>query len=213
MKIGASFLGAKNIPNVLKKLNVTNVDYIHIDVMDGKYVKKKIMPINELINIPYYTRKRLDVHLMVLKPLKLIDDLATLNVEFINVHLDIKDNLDKVIEKCKKYGIKVGIAVNPNQEIESVYPYLDKIDLVLVMSVVPGLPGQEFIPESIPKIKKLREEITSRNLKTLINVDGGVNFLNAKDLCDADILVSGSTILKSDDFQDTITKLRKCATK
>ena len=89
MKVSASFLGAKNIPKTLTDLNITDVDYIHVDVMDGKYVKNKTMSFKELANITYYTRKRLDVHLMVLNPLKLIDLYATLNVEYLTFHLDI----------------------------------------------------------------------------------------------------------------------------
>lgn len=210
-KIAASFLGSKNASIALKKLNVTDIDFIHVDIMDGKYVKNKTMPFSELSTITYYTEKRLDVHLMVLKPLKWIDKLATLNVDCITVHLNIKDSIDKIIDKCHMYGIKVGVAINPDQEIEMVYELLDKIDRVLIMGVVPGKSGQEFIPESILKLNKLKEEIINRNLKTIISIDGGVNFFNIKELKQADIIVSGSTILKSDNFQDTITKLRKCA--
>ena len=209
-KIAASFLGSKNASLALRKLNVTDIDFIHVDIMDGKYVKNKTMPFSELSTITYYTEKRLDVHLMVLKPLKWIDNLATLNVDCITVHTNIKDDLDKIINKCHMYGIKVGIAVNPDQALESIYDLLDKVDKVLIMSVIPGKSGQEFIPESIIKLNKLKSEIEKRNLKTLISIDGGVNFLNIKDLKNADIVVSGSTILKSNDYQDTITKLRKC---
>ena len=212
-KIAASFLGSKNAGRALKTLNVTDIDYIHVDIMDGKYVKHKTMPFSELSTITYYTEKRLDVHLMVNKPLKWIDNLASLNVDCITIHIDIKDDIEKIIERCKLYGIKIGIAVNPDQDITLAYPYLDKIDKVLVMSVNPGKSGQEFIPESINKVNALKNEIVTRKLKTLIEVDGGVNFLNAKDLTNADIIVSGSTILKSDNFQDTITKLRKCVSK
>ena len=113
MKISASFLGSKNIPKTLTKLNITDVDYIHVDVMDGKYVKKKTMPFSELSLISNYTRKRLDVHLMVKNPLKLIDLYATLNVEYLTFHLDILDDLEKVFTRCKDYGIKIGIAINP----------------------------------------------------------------------------------------------------
>ena len=184
MKISASFLGVPNIASTLRRLNVTDVDYIHVDVMDGKYVKNKTLPFSEYSTIPNYTRKRLDVHLMVKSPLKMVDDYATLNVAFISVHLDIKDKIDDIIERCHLYGIKVGIAINPKDDISSVYPYLEKIDLVLIMSVEPGLPGQEFIKTS------------------LITLD------NVKYLRDVDIIVSGSTITKSPDFQETITKLR-----
>ena len=208
MKISASFLGVPNIGQTLRRLNVTDVDYIHVDVMDGKYVKNKTLSFNEFKEIPNYTRKRLDVHLMVRSPLKMIDDYATLNLAYLTVHIDIKDDLNKVFQKCQTYGIKVGLAVNPKDDISIVYPYLDKIDLVLIMSVEPGLPGQEFIKTTLTKIDSLKDEIKRRGLKTLISVDGGVTLDNVKYLRDVDIIVSGSTITKSPNYQDTITKLR-----
>ncbi len=208
MKISASFLGCKKIGKTLSVLNLTDVDYIHVDVMDGKYVKGKTMPFSELSTIGNYTRKRLDVHFMVSKPLKLIDLYATLNVFCLTFHLDILDDLDLIINRCKDYGIKVGIAINPSQDISLVYDYLDKIDLVLVMGVNPGLPGQKFIEGTPTKINTLRKEIEKRKLNTLISVDGGVNLENIKDLQNCDILVSGSTITNSNDYQEIITKLR-----
>ena len=166
------------------------------------------MPFSELSTIGNYTRKRLDVHFMVSKPLKLIDLYATLNVFCLTFHLDVLDDLDLIINRCKDYGIKVGIAVNPDQDISLVYDYLDKIDLVLVMGVNPGLPGQKFLEDTPTKINTLRKEIEKRKLNTLISVDGGVNLENIKDLQNCDILVSGSTITNSNDYQEIITKLR-----
>lgn len=208
MKVSASYLGVKNIPKVLRELNITDVDYIHVDVMDGKYVKGKTMSFNELSGISFYTRKRLDVHLMVKNPLKLIDNYATLNVEYLTIHVDIGDDLEKVFTRLKDYGIKIGLAVNPKDDVSIVYPYLEKIDLVLLMSVEPGLPGQEFIKSTLSKINMLKDEIKKRKLNTLISVDGGINLENIKYLTDVDIIVSGTTITKSNDFQETITKLR-----
>ncbi len=208
MKISASFLGVPNIGQTLRRLNVTDVDYIHVDVMDGKYVKNKTLSFNEFKEIPNYTRKRLDVHLMVQNPLKMIDNYATLNLAYLTVHINIKDNLEKIFQKCQTYGIKVGLAVNPKDDISIVFPYLDKIDLVLIMSVEPGLPGQEFIKSTLTKIDSLKDEIKRRGLKTLISVDGGITLDNVKYLKDVDIIVSGSTITKSPNFQDTIKKLR-----
>ena len=176
--------------------------------MDGKYVKGKTMSFNELSTIGNYTRKRLDVHFMVERPLKLIDLYATLNVFCITVHLNIQDDLEMIIKRCSDYGIKIGLAINPDQDVSLVYPYLDKIDLVLLMGVNPGLPGQEFIKSTLTKINTLKKEVEKRKLNTLISVDGGVNLDNAKYLKDCDILVSGSTITKSNDYQETITKLR-----
>ena len=208
MKISASYLGCKKIGQTLNDLNLTDVDYIHVDVMDGKYVKGKTMSFNELSTIGNYTRKRLDVHFMVERPLKLIDLYATLNVFCITVHLNIQDDLEMIIKRCSDYGIKIGLAINPDQDVSLVYPYLDKIDLVLLMGVNPGLPGQEFIKSTLTKINTLKKELEKRKLNTLISVDGGVNLDNAKYLKDCDILVSGSTITKSNDYQETITKLR-----
>ncbi len=208
MKISASFLGSKNIPNTLTRLNITDVDYIHVDVMDGKYVKNKTMSFQELSLIGNYTRKRLDVHFMVLHPLKLIDLYATLNVFCLIFHLDIQDDLEKCFQRCHDYGLKIGIAINPDDDISLVFKYLHQIDLVLIMAVYPGLPGQEFIKTTLTKINRLKDEIKNQNLNTLISVDGGINFENAKYLKDCDILVSGTTITNSNDYQDTITKLR-----
>ena len=208
MKISASYLGCKKIGQTLYNLNLTDVDYIHVDVMDGKYVKGKTMSFIELSTIGNYTRKRLDVHFMVERPLKLIDLYATLNVFCITVHLNIQDDLEMIIKRCSDYGIKIGLAINPDHDVSLVYPYLDKIDLVLLMGVNPGLPGQEFIKSTLTKINTLKKEVEKRKLNTLISVDGGVNLDNAKYLKDCDILVSGSTITKSNDYQETITKLR-----
>lgn len=208
MKISASYLGCKKIGQTLYNLNLTDVDYIHVDVMDGKYVKGKTMSFNELSTIGNYTRKRLDVHFMVERPLKLIDLYATLNVFCLTFHLNIQDDLEMIIKRCNDYGIKIGLAINQDQDVSLVYPYLDKIDLVLLMGVNPGLPGQEFIKSTLTKINTLKKEVEKRKLNTLISVDGGVNLDNAKYLKDCDILVSGSTITKSNDYQETITKLR-----
>lgn len=210
MKISVSYLNVKKkyIPDVISQLDTTTVDFIHVDVMDGKYVRGKANSFKEVSNMSYFTRKRLDIHFMVDKPLKIIDDFALLNVFCMTFHLNIKNDLEEVIARCKSYGIKVGIALNPSEDVELIKPFLDKIDLVLIMSVNPGLPGQTFIKEVLPKLKKLRTMIKKENKDILISVDGGVNLENRKDLTDADILVSGSCITNSDNYSDTIEKLR-----
>ncbi len=211
MKLSVSFLNVqkKNIFRVISKLDKTNIDFLHVDVMDGKYVKGKCNLYSDIKDIGSYTRKRLDVHFMVNKPLKMIDDYALLNVFCMTFHMNIKNNLEDVIARCKAYGIKVGLAVNPEDDIEKVYPYLDKIDLVLVMSVHPGLPGQTFIMDVLPKIQKLRKKINADKLNTIISVDGGINLENRKLLNDADILVSGSAVTNSSNYIEVIEELRK----
>lgn len=207
-KIGVSYLGVKSVPKTLMELDKTDADYIHVDVMDGKYTKFKTVGFNEM-TIGKYTQKRLDVHLMVRKPLKYIDDFALLNVSRINIHVDIKNKLEEVIDRIKIYGIKVGLVLNPDQDIELIEDYLYKIDNILVMTVVPGLPGQELIPETVKKLNTIKKIIDKAKLPITLEVDGGVNLDNIKTLKNADIIVSGSCITKSENFQDTIDKLRK----
>ena len=211
MKLSVSYLNVKkrHVPEVIEMLDKTDVDFIHVDVMDGKYVKYKANKYSFVKNIGMITRKRLDIHFMVNKPHKLIDDYANLNVYCMTFHVDIKSDLEEVIDKCKMYGINVGLAINPDQDIDIIEPYIDQIDLVLFMSVKPGLPGQKFIPEVLPKIKKLRERFKKEKRDILISVDGGVNLDNKKDLKDADIIVSGSCITNSPDYINVINELKK----
>ena len=210
MKVSVSYLNVKKkyIPTIISELDLTSADYIHVDVMDGKYVHDKANLYSDVSKYSYYTRKRLDIHFMVSKPLKMIDDYALLNVFCMTFHLDILNNLDEVIDKCKSYGIKVGLALNPSDDIELIKPYLDKIDLILVMSVVPGKPGQQFMEEVIPKIKELRKLLTKEKRDILISVDGGIKKNNKNLLSDADILVSGSFITNSEDFEKAIMSLK-----
>ncbi len=211
MKLSVSYLNVKrkDVADVISMLDLTPVDFIHVDVMDGKYVENKANLFSFVESIGKFTRKRLDIHFMVNKPLKVIDDYASLNAYCMTFHVDINDDLNKVIDKTKSYGIKVGLAINPDQDIDIIKPYLDKIDLVLIMSVKPGLPGQKFIPDVIPKVKKLRKIIKEEKRNILISVDGGVNLDNKKELKDADILVSGSFITNSKDYVQLIDEMRK----
>ncbi len=208
MKIAASFLTSKNIPKTLIKLNNTDVDYIHVDVMDGKFVKNKTLSFNEMKNIYLFTSKRLDVHLMVKKPLKLIHEYASLNVAYLTIHLEIDEDIDKLLDVIKGYGIKCGLSIKPKTDLQLLFKYLDKIDLVLVMAVEPGVGGQAFNEEILPKIKELKKEIQTRKLSTLISVDGGINLEKRKLLNNVDILVSGSYITSDDDYQKMIDTLR-----
>ena len=208
MKISVSYLTSKDLENDLRKLNVTNADYIHVDVMDGKFVKNKSLPFKVIRNIHKYTNKRLDVHLMVKKPLKFISDYATLNTEFITVHVENK-YVDKSLDLIEAYGIKTGISLKPNTPLDVLDSYLDRVDLILIMSVEPGRGGQEFIEDTIDRVKEVRKKLNDVKSKALISVDGGINEEVAEKLKDADILVSGNYILSSDDFQYQIYKLRK----
>ncbi len=208
MKISASFLSSKDIPNDLKKLNETDVDYIHVDIMDGKFVSNKTMPFKEMRHIYEYTSKRLDVHLMVENPSAYIPLYAELNTEYISIHVEVLEDIVKDLELIKSYSIKCGLAINPDTPVKELVPFLPYIDSILVMSVVPGRGGQSFIPETSQKIREVKSLIESYHLNIVINVDGGVN-QDTKELCQgADILTAGSYIVGSEDFQEKISSLR-----
>ena len=210
MKVNVSILSSTIKPqDIVKELDKTNADYIHIDIMDGKFVDNKTWTISEITKITKNSTLPLDVHLMVNNPSKYIEDYAMLNTNDIIFHYEAVKDVNSMIDEIKNYGLKVGIAINPDTDVEKIYQYLDKIDLVLVMSVYPGKSGQSFIEESLDKIKKLKQEIQERNLKTLISVDGGINDETGK-LCKeagVDILVSASYIHK--DIKNNINTLKK----
>ena len=207
-KTSISFLSSKKIPSDLMKLNVTDTDYIHVDVMDGKFVKEKTLRFKDMKNIYKYTSKRLDVHLMVKDVKKEIKNYALLNTEFITFHLETTSDTKKLIDLIHSYGIKAGIAIKPGTDVEMIYPYIDDIELVLVMSVEPGKGGQDFLKDTTARLHKLREKIEREHIPVLLEVDGGINPETKDDVRDADILVSGSYVLNSDNYQEAITKLR-----
>lgn len=207
-KVSVSYLTSKNIPEDLVKLSTTDVNYIHIDVMDGKYVKAKSLPFSEVSCIHEFTNKRLDVHLMVKKPKKFIEDYVSLNTEYITIHPEIEEDVTKYLLQIKDYGIKCGLALSPNIDITILDKYIDYIDIVLLMSVVPGKGGQEFLKTTYEKIKDLRKYLDTKKSKALISVDGGINDEIAKELKEANIIVSGNYVISSDNFQEKITSLR-----
>ena len=210
--ISASFLNSKDIRDTIIKLNNTDVDYIHIDVLDGNYVgnAKKSLPFKEMRHIYKYTDKRLDVHLMVEYPSKYIKDYATLNTEYISFHLDSKEDIISNLKLIKSYGIKSGLVLNPDQQVSSIIPYLPYLDLIIVMGVVPGLGGQAFLPNTSNKLKELatlKKEYHEFFFK--ISVDGGINNLTINKVKDyTDIIVSGNYITSSTNYQEKITSLR-----
>lgn len=200
-KVSVSVLNSKNLESDLIKLNsLPSVDYIHIDVMDGKFVRNKNNPFKTLYKMSNVLTKRLDVHLMVKNPLKDINYYAALNTEYITVHSEL-EKVDKYLDLIKEYGIKCGLAVNPETDISLIMPYLSKVDLILIMSVHPGKGGQEFIDDTTKKILKLKKILVSKRLNVKIEVDGGVNDKTISRAYFADILVSGSYVLSGETIE------------
>lgn len=206
MQVSASFLSSENKKKTIEKLNNTDIDFIHVDYMDGKFVESKSGTFSSFEKLLQGNKKPLDVHLMAIPTNLLIEKFALLNTSYITLHVEIKD-IEKYIELIKNYGIKVGLSIKPNTSIGKLYPYLDKIDLVLIMSVEPGLGGQPFIESTYEKIKVLKEKIKKEKLSTMISVDGGINEDNAKEL-EVDIVVSGNFITNQNNYQLQINKLR-----
>lgn len=207
MKISASFLSSKNVPADLKKLNDTDVDYIHVDIMDGKFVPNKTMPFRELKNIYKFTDKRLDVHLMVMNPEKYIPLYAGLNTEYLTFHIETS-HIEENLELIKSYGIKCGLALKPATPVKALVPYLPLVQMILIMSVEPGQGGQEFLPETEEKLKEVKELLRVYQSNAVVNVDGGINQETKNKCQDAMILTAGSYVISAVDFQQQIDSLR-----
>lgn len=201
MKLSISFLSISDNKEKINKLNEVNSDYIHYDVMDGKFTEKKSLTYNEMKNLNLNKPK--DVHLMVDDVKKYIDKFKNLNPEYITFHIEANVNTKEMIDYIHSLGIKVGLSINPETDINKVLPYLKYIDLVLVMSVHPGRGGQTFIDIS-DKINKLNE-IKKEN-DFLIEVDGGINNETIKYCKNADIVVVGSYIT-NDNMNERVNSL------
>ena len=199
MKVGVSILSSSiKAEDIVKKLDGSSADYIHLDIIDGKFVENKTWTYSEVKKIVSYSSLPLNVHLMVKDPAKYIEDYALLNTTNLIFHYEAVKDIESMISLVKEYGLKVGIAINPETSEEVLFPYLKDIDVALVMSVVPGKSGQSFIENTLSKIKNLKEEIIRQGVKTIISVDGGINDETGL-LCKeagVDMLVSASYIHK-----------------
>lgn len=215
IQISPSILSAdfSRLGDEVKEICELGADYIHVDVMDGHFVPNisfgagVMKSLNEISSVPY------DVHLMIEDPDKYLDTFVTDKTEFITVHQEASVHLDRTIEHIKSLGnggIKAGVSLNPATPVDILSCIIDKVDLVLIMSVNPGFGGQKFIPQSIDKVRELSRMREEKNLKFLIEVDGGVNGDNAHLLREAgaDILVAGSYIFKSGDRKKAIESIK-----
>ena len=206
MQIATSILNSNNRVESVSKLNRTNTSYIHIDVMDGKFVPDtQFNKFNEINAINMVSKYPLDIHLMVENPIEYIYQLNNMNIEFITFHIEVEKDINKLIVAIKEKGYKVGIAIKPNTKISKLEPYLDKIDMILVMSVEPGKGGQPFIPTTTTRIEEARKLIKDKNI--LIEVDGGINDETITKIQDANIAVVGSYIINSNNYQKQIEKI------
>ena len=200
IQISPSILSAdfSNLEKDIKKLETAGADMIHVDVMDGHFVPNITIGPPVIKALRGKTSLPFDVHLMISPVHKYIKDFANAGADIITIHPEATPNLQKSIDEIKSFKKKVGISLNPDTKIDIVEDYLDKVDLILIMSVYPGFGGQKFISDVLEKIKSLKNFKDKKKLNFDIEVDGGINFSNFKSVIDAgaNVLVSGTTIFK-----------------
>lgn len=199
-----------NIGAEVEMLNQSTADWIHLDVMDGIFVPNISFGLPVVEAVRRASTKVLDVHLMIEQPDKYIKSFRDAGADQISVHLEACKHLHRSIQSIKETGAKAGVAINPHSPVELIFDILEDLDLVILMSVNPGFGGQSFIYRSLEKIRKLRNEITERNLNTHIEVDGGVGLQNAEMIlyAGANVLVAGNAVFKSENPSEIISKLK-----
>jgi len=212
MKVGVSFINSDyDLDTTIKKIDESSADYIHVDFMDGIFVETANFTVSELKKMFKNTTKKLDVHMMCCSPNKYVKEFAKIpNVEYLTLHYESHRKPIDVVNMIRHTNMKVGIAINPETKVSHIVPMLNHIDQVLIMSVKPGKGGQKFMEDILYKIETLRDLRNENNYHYIISVDGGINNETVK-LCKdagAEMVVSGSYVCKSDNYDERIKTLR-----
>ncbi len=195
-----------------KRMTEAKADYIHLDVMDGHFVPNLTFGAPVIKAIRNYTDLPFDVHLMISDPLRYAADFAEAGADIITFHIESVSDAAATVKKIKELGKKAGIAVKPATAIESVYPYLDDLDMVVIMTVEPGFGGQKFMDAMMPKVTALKKEIARRGLNTLIELDGGIKNSTAliAHRAGADICVAGTAVFSAENALTAVAQLKGC---
>ncbi|MGN0518439.1 MAG: ribulose-phosphate 3-epimerase [Acutalibacteraceae bacterium] len=213
MKIAPSVLSCdfSIMGSEVERITKAKADYVHLDVMDGHFVPNITFGAPVIKYLRKYTDLPFDVHLMISEPLKYIDDFANAGADIITFHVESDSDIRATLDKIRSRGVKAGLVVKPNTPIETVFPYLDDLYMVLIMTVEPGFGGQSFMYDMMPKAEKLKAEINRRGLSTLIEADGGINADTVAVCAKAgvDISVSGTGIFKAPDAAEAIAELKR----
>lgn len=182
-------------------------EYLHIDVMDGVFVPSISFGMPLIKSIREVSSQFFDVHLMIVDPIRYIKDFAECGADGITFHLEAAEDVDAVIDRIHEFGLKAGLSIKPGTPVEAVYPYLNKVEMILIMSVEPGFGGQAFMPEAYDRIRQLRKYIDENEMPVKIEVDGGVGKKNVRDIIEAgtDICVAGSAVFKKRSICENIS--------